>query len=123
MISSGLEYDQLRETNGNTFQEPLQLSEELTELFKIVSRNLLNAYNRYSRPYNLRANKSHSFKKGEEVYKKNVHMSDKGRDFVGKFAKKFTKVRIRDVLGTNSYILENLEGKRVPGVRISTTCR
>lgn len=111
MVSSGSEYELLRESDHN----PIQLSEDMKDLFAIVRKNLMKAYQRYSQPYNLRANKTHIFQKGEEVYKKNVHLSDKGHNFVGKLANKFSRVRITEVLGTNSYTLETLDGKRIPG--------
>lgn len=115
MISSGDEYEQLRETSGNPKREPEQISDELNELFKVVRQNLQAAYQRYSQAYNLRANKNHSFNQGDVVYKKNIHLSDKDKNFVGKFANKYTKTRIRETLGTNSYILEDLDGRRIPG--------
>lgn len=111
MVSSGSEYELLRESDI----EPTNLGEEMRDLFVIVRKNLMKAYNRYSRPYNLRANKNHTFRKGEEVYKKNTHLSDKGQNFVGKLANKFTRVRITNVLGTNSYALETMDGKPIPG--------
>lgn len=115
MISSGQEYEQLREASGDPPREPLKVSEEMSKLFEVVRQNLLTAYERYSRPYNLRANANHTFKEGQIVYKKNIHLSDKERNFVGKFANKYTKARIRETLGTNSFILEDLEGNRIPG--------
>lgn len=112
MVSSGAEYEMLRESED---QGPVQRSEEMKQLFALVQKNLLKAYQRYSTPYNLRANQKHTFKKGEEVFKKNVHLSDKDRSFVGKFGNKFRRVRIRDKLGTNCYVLEELNGTRIPG--------
>lgn len=111
MVSSGSEYELMRESD----QDANQLGEEMKDLFELVRKNLMKAYQRYAQPYNLRANVNHNFHKGQEVYKKNVHLSDKGRDFVGKLANKFTKVRVKEVLGTNSYRLETLEGKTIPG--------
>lgn len=112
MVSSGAEYEMLRESED---QGPVQRSGEMKQLFALVQKNLLKAYQRYSTPYNLRANQKHTFKKGEEVFKKNVHLSDKDRSFVGKFDNKFRRVRIRDKLGTNCYVLEELNGTRIPG--------
>lgn len=115
MVSSGKEYENLRLCDSNIDQDAVVLEKEKQDLFIRVRENLMKAYNRYSRPYNLRANPKHLFKKGEIVYKKNVNLSDKGKDYVGKFASKFSKVRIREVLGTNTYALETLEGNPIRG--------
>lgn len=115
MVSSGAEYEHLREVDDNLAQDPVKLNEEMKSLHKLVRENLLKAYRKYSAPYNLRVNRKHQFQEGDVVYKKNVLLSDKSRDFVGKFGAKYTKVRVRQVLGTNCYVLEDFEGKRIPG--------
>lgn len=115
MVSSGKEYEHLRDLNNTSPRDPQQLSQDQKRLFEIVRENLLKAYQRYSTPYNLRANKRHRFEKGDIVYKKNVNLSNKTKNYVGKFGQKFTKVRVRDVLGTNTYVLEDLSGQRVSG--------
>lgn len=112
MVSSGKEYELLRQTDS---PDTVVLGKEMKDLLVLVQENLLKAYKKYSHPYNLRANAKHQFKQGDVVYKKNVHLSDKGKNFVGKFANKYTKVRVKEVLGTNSYSLETLEGKRIGG--------
>ena len=115
MISSGAEYDFLRKSE-DAARCPLKLSEEMKQLFGIVRQNLMKAYQKYSRTYNLRANAKHNFEPGHIVFKKNINLSDKSRDYVGKLASKFTRVRVKEKVGTNSYILESLDGKRISGV-------
>lgn len=115
MISNGQEYDHLRYLNPEKGCAPQQMSEETKKLFEIVRENLHKAYERYSRPYNLRANARHDFSQGDVVYKKDMHLSDKARNFVGKLGNKFSKARILEKIGTNTYVLEDLEGRRIPG--------
>ena len=115
MVSSGAEYEHLRDHGNGKDPDPAQLSEELRKLYELVRENLHKAYQRYSKPYNLRSNEKHRFQKGDWVYKKNVHLSDAAKKFVGKFGTKFTRARVRDVIGTNTYVLEDESGKRIPG--------
>lgn len=115
MISNGREYDHLRHLSSEEEEDPLKRSAEMEKLFEVVRQNLAKAYQRYSQPYNLRANKRHQFEVGQDVYKKNVHLSDKSKDFVGKFANKFTKARVKEKLGSNTYVLEDMNGRRIPG--------
>lgn len=113
MVSNGSEYEALKESE--TPKSPQQASDDMKQLHLQVQQNLLKAYQKYSTPYNLRANYRHQFQKGDVVYKKMVHLSDKSRNFVGKFANKFEKVRITEVLGTNTYALERLNGQKIAG--------
>lgn len=113
MISRGSEYETLKESEPP--KEPQQTAEDMKHLHQQVQENLLKAYQKYSHPYNLRANYRHQFRKGEVVYKRMIHLSDKSRNFVGKFANKYEKVRITEVLGTNTYALERLDGQKIAG--------
>lgn len=115
MVSSGTEYEHLRDHGDGKDPDPVQLSEQLRKLYELVRENLHKAYQRYSKPYNLRSNEKHRFQKGDWVYKKNVHLSDAAKKFVGKFGTKFTRARVRDVLGTNTYVLEDESGNRISG--------
>ncbi|KAL9705234.1 hypothetical protein quinque_008752 [Culex quinquefasciatus] len=114
MVSSGAEYDHLRELQEHDF-EPAQVQEDQKKLYEIVRTNLHKAYQRYSKPYNLRSNAKHRFQEGDLVYKRNVHQSDAAKQFVGKFGEKYSKARVRQSLGTNTYVLEDEKGKRIPG--------
>lgn len=115
MISSGSEYELLRDTDDSD-RSSRQISEDMKALFNLVRENLMRAYQKYSKSYNLRANTRHHFETGEIVFKRNIHLSDKDKNFVGKLANKFSKVRVQEKIGTNSYVLEDLEGKRIAGV-------
>lgn len=113
MVSSGDEYELLRRIQDNRNSEDLK--RETSNLFNIVREKLMKAYKRYSTPYNLRANAKHHFSVGDVVYKKEMHLSNKQKNFVGKFGNKFSKVRVREVLGTNTYVVEDLTGNKIPG--------
>lgn len=114
MVSNGQEYETLSESDTNT-NTPVKLREDQRKLLEIVQKNVKIAYEKYSRNYNLRSNTKHQFREGEVAYKKNMHLSDKTKNFVGKFANRFTKVRIRKALGSCTFILEDMTGRRIPG--------
>lgn len=115
MISTGSEYDHLRDLESTSDTVPSNRSEETRKLYDLVRQNLHAAYQRYSRPYNLRSNVKHSFQPGDNVYKRNVHLSDKSKYFVGKFGTKYSQAKVRTALGTNTYVLEDEKGHRIPG--------
>lgn len=115
MVSNGSEYDHLRKLGPDKEPDPTKMSEEMKKLYEVVRLNLHRAYERYSRPYNLRSNARHQFNKGDIVYRKNMHLSDKSKDYVGKFGNKFSKARVKERIGTNTYVLEDLLGQRLPG--------
>lgn len=115
MISHGDEYQHMRDLGDGGDYQPPQMSENMKKLFEIVRKNLQTAYEKYSRSYNLRANTRHQFQKGEMVYRKHVNLSNKSKDFVGKFGTKFSQARIRETLGTNTYLLEDINGRRISG--------
>lgn len=115
MISCGQEYENLLESVENSSGLSVSFLDDQKKLFEIVQQNLKSAYNKYSHSYNLRSNERRQFQEGEIVYKKNVHHSDKNRNFVGKFGNKYTKAKIIRKLGPNTFILEDCAGNRIPG--------
>lgn len=115
MVSNGSEYDHLRKLAPDVEYDPTRMSEDMKKLYEVVRMNLHRAYERYSRPYNLRSNTRHQFNQGDIVYRKNTHLSDKAKDYVGKFGNKFSKARVKERIGTNTYVLEDLLGHRIPG--------
>lgn len=115
MVSNGKEYDHLRELDDGKEYNPVKCEEDVRKLYEVVRQNLHKAYEKYSRTFNLRTNKRHCFSQGEWVYKHDMHLSDKSKNFVAKFGTKYSKARIRDVIGSNSYILEDENGRRISG--------
>lgn len=87
-----------------------QRQEHMTEIRKIVKKNLESAYNTYSKSYNLRS-KAVSFEPGETVLKKSFNQSSAPDKFSSKLASPFTKCIVREKIGACTYLLENLDGK------------
>lgn len=115
MVSCGTEYEHLREI-GNTQDTEPSRQEDLRKLHELVRENLHKAYQRYSRPYNLRSNVKYRFHKGDLVHKRNIHQSNAEKKFVGKFGNKYSKAKVRKELGTNTYSLEDENGRPISGV-------
>lgn len=115
MVSLGSEYDHLRIFTDQADYKSPKIDERSVKLCEIARKNILKAYEKYSKSYNLRANSKREFIEGETVYKKNVNLSSKEKHWVGKFAKKYSLVKIKEKVGSNTYILEDMEGKRIPG--------
>lgn len=74
--------------------------------------NLISAYERYSRPYNLRAREI-SFKVGDEVWRRQFCQSDAEKKFCKKFALLYLKGVVKEKLGKNCYRIVNEKGKDV----------
>lgn len=68
------------------------------------------AHEKNDRKYNLRVRKA-KWVIGQEVFRRLFHQSDFGKQFIGKFAPKFAKCRVREILSENRLILEDLNGK------------
>lgn len=115
MISMETEYDHLRDLDSRTDEALIPHQENTKKLYELVQQNLHAAYQRYSKPYNLRSNDKHTFHVADLVYKREVRLSDKAKFFVGKFGSKYTRARVQSVVGTNTYVLETEDGKRIPG--------
>ncbi|KXJ77673.1 hypothetical protein RP20_CCG006901 [Aedes albopictus] len=115
MISTGTEYDHLRDFDADKEYNPSHRSIEVRKMYDLVRQNLHSAYQRYSRPYNLRANTKHTFSPGDVVYKRDMHLSDKDKHFVGKFGTKYSRAKVLTALGTNTYALQDEKGNRIPG--------
>lgn len=115
MVSSGSEYDHLRDLAEYDPYSPQAVDDQTIKLYETVRENLQRAYTRYSHSYNLRSNERHTFREGDWVYKKNIHLSNKSKNFVGKFGKRYSKARVKTVLGSNTYVLEDENGNRFSG--------
>ncbi|XP_039501294.1 uncharacterized protein LOC120457844 [Drosophila santomea] len=77
-----------------------------------ISQHLHQAYERSSRQYNKRAREFH-VKPGQEVFRRNFTLSDFGKNYNAKFARKFARCRIRRPVGNNMFELEDLAGKPI----------
>lgn len=87
--------------------------ERLERLLKIredVKKNLNDAYQKYSKYYNLRT-KMVSFEPGEIVRRKSFFQSSAPNNFNAKLANQYVKCRVREKLGSATYLLEDMQGK------------
>lgn len=74
--------------------------------------NLLSAYERYAKPYNLRA-REFSLKVGDEVWRRQFCQSDAEKKFCKKFALLYLKGVVQEKLGNNCYRIFDSKGKDV----------
>lgn len=118
MIQHGSQYEVLKNLsclNECIEVESIPLSDRIRFVHESLKENLEKAHKQYEKQYNLRC-KLVTFQVGQEVYKRNFVLSDKGKNINSKFCKKFVKCRIRAVVGSNRYELENLNGTKSLGI-------
>ncbi|KAH8236319.1 hypothetical protein KR032_002466 [Drosophila birchii] len=77
-----------------------------------IKEHLHQAYERSSRQYNKRAREFHA-RPGQEVFRRNFTLSDFGRNYNAKFARKFARCRVVKPVGNNMFELEDLAGKPI----------
>lgn len=99
----------VNDDNNNVVEDKII---KLNNIREKVQLNLKNAYQKYSRNYNLRT-KPIEFLPGEIVLRKNFALSNAGARFNAKLAPQYIKFRIREKLGASTYLLEDLIGKVV----------
>ncbi|KAH8310171.1 hypothetical protein KR067_003595, partial [Drosophila pandora] len=85
-------------------------SDRIALIRDAVRRNMHGAHGASARTYN-RKTRVIWFRPGQEVFRRNFVLSDFGKSFKAKFARKFVKCRIRRPIGENMYEVENLDGK------------
>lgn len=111
MITHGSSYQLLR--NLQLLDEPrFSLGKDDTlHLQHIDMRKFIqDAHNRTSKQYNLRC-KPQSFQIGQEVFRRNFAQSSAEKKFNAKLSPMFIKARVREKVGNNYYVLEDLQGK------------
>lgn len=77
-----------------------------------IQQNLAAAHEKYSKTYNTRSREV-SYSAGQEIFRRNHTQSDFSKNINAKFSQKFVKGRIRKILGSNRYEIEDLAGKFV----------
>lgn len=113
MVSDGNEYGMIRDNHEPEEENGTTVAERRKKLFADIKANLTAAYQRHAKTYNLRSNSNcPSFVVGERVLKQTFDLSDKGKGFCKKLAPKYEPAIVRKKLGTNTYELEDLSGKR-----------
>lgn len=110
-ISSGEEYQNLRDLNEDVLPTEKEHSETMSKIYENVRNNLKIAYDKYSKYYNLRSGKLIEFREGDKVLRKNHFLSDKSKAFNAKLAPKFSEAIVKKKVGEVCYILEDENGK------------
>lgn len=113
MITHGSSYTLLK--NLNLVDEPLvQLhrDDELQLIRKNLKKHIAQAYENNKNQYNLRA-RPISYTVGQEIFRRNFAQSSAEKKFNSKLAPMFIKAKIKEKVGNNYYILENMDGKIV----------
>lgn len=104
------------EIDGNRLDRPIDKSRSCSAPVKIekirqeVKKKLKSSYEKYAKNYNLRT-KPTSFEVGESVLKKSFLKSCAVDGFNAKLAPQYVKCKIREKLGSCTYLIENLNGK------------
>ena len=112
-VSDGREYSWVRDNYQPTEEETKKLLGKREKLFEEVRTNLTTSYSKHAKTYNLRSNaQCATYTAGEKVLKQTSDLSDKGKGFCKKLAPKYEPAVVRKVLGSNTYELEDLSGKR-----------
>lgn len=113
MIQHGSQYNLLRKLkslpDGHAIL-PDNMSDKIKLIHEFLKKNLAKAHKEYERSYNLRS-RPVTFVKGQDVYKRNVILSDESKNINAKLCPKFIKCKIRQVIGKNRYELEDASGK------------
>lgn len=118
MVQHGSQYDLLKKLNclneSMSIEEP-PLCDKIQFIHEKLKENLEKSHKLYEKQYNLRS-KPVTFKVGQEVYKRNFILSNKTKNINSKFCQKFIKCRIRAIVGSNRYELEDQAGKKSLGI-------
>ncbi|KAH8384901.1 hypothetical protein KR200_000943 [Drosophila serrata] len=90
--------------------EGLEPGDRFALLRDTIRRNLHEAHETSARNFD-RQTREITFQPGQEAFRRNRVLSDFGRSFNAKFARKFVKCRIRRPIGNHMYEVEDLNGK------------
>ncbi|KAH8394032.1 hypothetical protein KR215_004380 [Drosophila sulfurigaster] len=88
----------------------LEARDKLAIIRSQVKEHLHKAYERSRQRYDQRARQL-LLTPGQEVWRRNFVLSNFGKAFNAKFAKKFVKCRVVRGVGSNAYELEDLQGR------------
>lgn len=106
MILSGGTYQ------ANIGEDTVTDPENFVKIRKVVADNLRKSYERGKKRYNLRC-RPIQYKPGEFVMRKTFKLSDAVKGISAKLCPKYIKCRIIRKVGTSSYELSDLNGKRL----------
>lgn len=112
MVCHGSAYKLLRKLDclGETDINITRDTDKIRKLQDDLQNKIRQSHEKNEKKYNLRVRKA-KWVVGQEVYRRLFHQSDFGKQFNAKFAPKFEKCRVKEVLADNRLVLENLKGK------------
>jgi len=87
----------------------MQTKDKLRVIHARVQKQLEGAYQTSRQRYDKRA-RTLLAKPAQEVFRRNFVLSDFSKSFNAKFARKFLKARVVKSVGSNAYLLEDLQG-------------
>lgn len=115
MVQHGSHYDLLRKLdsiNENCEIGNAEVTNRMKTIHENLKENLRKSYLRYEKNYNLRT-KPVTFSPGQVVFRRNFILSDKNKKISSKLCHKFTKCRIKESIGGNRCLLEDMDGKTI----------
>lgn len=112
MVQHGSDYHLLRKLDALNHSDIQVLSKKdhLQVTHKYLMDKILKAHEKSAKTYNTRK-RPISFHRDQEIYCRTFPQSSLKNCFVAKFAPRFQKARIKEVLGKNRYLVSNLAGK------------
>ncbi|XP_055911202.1 uncharacterized protein LOC129945458 [Eupeodes corollae] len=112
MISHGSSYRLLRKLDALNDSEMLVLPNAVKTALarQNISKNIFRAYVKSKNTYNTRA-KAVNYREGQEVFHRNFAQSNFTQGISAKLLPTFVKCRVKKVIGSAMYELENLNGK------------
>lgn len=112
MVQCGKDYDLLRKLDAlnSSGIEVLPKSDRQQIMHEYLMKQIKKANESSASRYNTRA-RENSFIVDQEVYCRTFPMSSFANNYTAKFAPKFKKARILNILGKNRYELVDMGGK------------
>lgn len=114
MICHGSSYNLLRKLDclkeGNMMI--MDKADRMRITYDDIMDRIQEVHERNERRYNLRS-RQRKISVGQIVYRRLFHLSNKDKHFNAKFAPKFSKCKVREILGNSRFLLEDLDGKVV----------
>ncbi|XP_070140470.1 uncharacterized protein [Drosophila kikkawai] len=112
MFTNGADYQLARRLQvlGDNELEGLEAGERMALIRDTIRNNLHEAHENSARFFNRRTREV-AFRPGQEAFRRNHVLSDFGKCFNAKFARKFLKCRIRRPIGNHMYEVEDMNGK------------
>lgn len=111
MVCHGSSYKLLHKLG--CLQEDIEIPTQKDKMRRIhdeLMEKISEAHEKNERRYNLRTRKR-KFSVGQIVFRRLFHQSDLAKHFNAKFAPKFGKSRVKEVISDNRILLEDLNGK------------